>query len=104
MSAAIAERRSRRGGSSSRRELRSVVSDEMLPALHRRLPLNEPMKFEQIEPMKFEQIERIDAASMAILEDVGVIFRDPTAIEDWRRAGADIREDQRCLPRRIASF
>ncbi|TIU54753.1 MAG: trimethylamine methyltransferase, partial [Mesorhizobium sp.] len=34
-------------------------------------------------------------ASLAILEDVGVVFRDPIAIEDWKRAGADVRADDR---------
>ncbi|MEM0944484.1 MAG: trimethylamine methyltransferase family protein, partial [Pseudomonadota bacterium] len=53
----------------------------------RRLPL--------VEPMSPEQVERIDAASMDILEDVGGVFRDPQAIEDWCRAGADIRDGDR---------
>ncbi|MEM7237758.1 MAG: trimethylamine methyltransferase family protein [Pseudomonadota bacterium] len=79
--------RSRRGGRGSRREIRTAVSDAMLPALKRHLPLTEPM-----DP---DQIGKIDAASMAILEDVGVIFRDPVAIEDWRRAGAEIRDGDR---------
>ena len=87
MTAVVEERRTRRGGRGSRRETRSAISDEMLPALKRRLPL--------VEPMDAEQIERIDRASMDILEDVGVIFRDPIAIEDWRRAGADIRDGDR---------
>ena len=28
---------------------------------------------------------------MAILEEVGVVFRDPIALEDWKSAGADVR-------------
>ncbi len=28
---------------------------------------------------------------MDILEEVGVVFRDPIALEDWRKAGADVR-------------
>ncbi len=59
----------------------------MLPALKRNLPL--------VEPMTPEQVEKIDRASMDILEEVGVVFRDPIAIEDWRRAGADIRDTWR---------
>ena len=82
-----AEGKTRRGGRGSRRELRSAISVDMLPALKRRLPLT--------EPMDAEQIEKIDAASMAILEDVGVVFRDPVAIEDWKRAGADVRDGDR---------
>ena len=55
----------------------------MLPALRRRLPLT--------EPMSQEQVEKIDAASMDILENIGVVFRDEIALEDWRKAGADVR-------------
>ena len=32
----------------------------------------------------------IDNASMDILENVGVQFRDPIALEDWRKAGAKV--------------
>ena len=35
-------------------------------------------------------VERIDAASMDILEQVGVQFRDPVALDDWKRAGAKV--------------
>ncbi|MEM8632402.1 MAG: trimethylamine methyltransferase family protein [Pseudomonadota bacterium] len=68
-----------RGARKAVREARDVI---MLPALRRRLPLT--------EPMDAEQIERIDGASMDILETVGVVFRDPVALEDWRRAGAKV--------------
>jgi trimethylamine--corrinoid protein Co-methyltransferase len=77
----------RRGGRGSRRELRSAIDDTMLPALKRRLPLT--------EPMSEEQVLKIDNASMDILENVGVVFRDPIAVEDWRKAGADIRDGDR---------
>lgn len=87
MSAIARENRSRRGGRGSRREVRTAIDDTMLPALRRRLPLT--------EPLTPEQVGKIDDASMAILEDVGVVFRDPVAIEDWRRAGADIRDGDR---------
>ena len=87
MTAVIEEKRSRRGGRGSRRELRTAVDTTMLPALKRRLPLT--------EPMDQEQVEKVDAASMDILENVGVVFRDPIAVEDWRRAGADIRDGDR---------
>ena len=63
----------------------------MLPALRRNLPLCEVM-----DP---SQVERIDAASMAILEEVGVVFRDPIALADWRRAGADVRGERVHLDR-----
>lgn len=87
MSVAVEERKTRRGGRGSRRDLRTTLSDTMLPALKRRLPLT--------EPMDEEQIAKIDDASMSILEEVGVIFRDPIAIDDWHKAGAEIRDGDR---------
>ncbi|MEM8981116.1 MAG: trimethylamine methyltransferase family protein [Pseudomonadota bacterium] len=72
-----------RRGRGARKALRQTRDVTMLPALKRRLPLT--------EPMDQEQIERIDAASMEILENVGVVFRDEIALEDWRKAGADVR-------------
>ena len=75
--------RSRRGARTALRNLRKERSVTMLPALKRKLPL--------VEPMDAEQIEKIDNASMDILEEVGVVFRDPIALEDWKKAGADVR-------------
>ena len=76
-----------RRGRGARKAARRARDFTMLPALKRKLPLT--------EPLSADDIERIDAASMAILEDVGVVFRDPIAIADWRRAGADIRDGDR---------
>jgi len=81
----------RRGGRDSRRGQRSSPSYAMLPGLTRGLPL--------VEPMTPEQVEKIDRASMDILEQVGVVFRDPVAIADWTRAGADVRGDRVRLDR-----
>ncbi|MEZ5478181.1 MAG: trimethylamine methyltransferase family protein [Thiolinea sp.] len=71
----------RRRGRGQRTRERLTVKVDMLPGLRRGLPLT--------EPMDEEQIQRIDAASMAILEEVGVDFRDPIALDDWKKAGAD---------------
>jgi trimethylamine--corrinoid protein Co-methyltransferase len=71
-----------RRGRGARKALRQQRDITMLPALKRKLPLT--------EPMNADEVERIDAASMAILEDVGVQFRDPIALEDWKRAGAKV--------------
>ena len=79
--------RARRGGRGARRELRTAIDTTMLPALKRKLPLT--------EPMSMEQVEKIDNASMDILEEVGVVFRDPQAIADWKAAGADVRDGDR---------
>ena len=81
----------RTGGRSARRAQRTAPKMEMLAGLTRNLPL--------CEPMDAEQVQRIDAASMGILEEVGVVFRDPVALEDWRRAGADVRGERVHLDR-----
>lgn len=79
--------RRRRGGRDARRELRGDRTSKMLPALKRKLPL--------VEPMDAEQVEKVDAASLDILEEVGVVFRDDEAIADWKRVGADVRDGDR---------
>ena len=71
-----------RRGRGARKMLRQTRDVAMLPALKRKLPLT--------EVMDEAQVARIDAASMHILENVGVQFRDPVALEDWRRAGAKV--------------
>ena len=63
----------------------------MLPSLTRSLPL--------VEPMTPEQVEKIDDASMSILEELGVVFRDPIALADWKKAGADVRDERVRLDR-----
>ena len=83
----VPEGRTRKGGRAALRRARSKRNFDMLPALKRQVPL--------VEPMNEEQIEKIDDASMAILEDVGVVFRDDQAIADWKSVGADVRDGDR---------
>ena len=83
----------RRGGRRERRDLRTRPDHAMLPQLTGRLPLT--------APRDAEQIERIDRAALDILEDVGVVFRDDIALEDWRRAGADVRGERVHLDRAL---
>ncbi len=52
------------------------------PTLVRNIPL--------YEILDAEGVELIDDASMKILEQVGIEFRDPEALEIWRAAGADV--------------
>jgi trimethylamine--corrinoid protein Co-methyltransferase len=78
-----ATRSKRAGGRAARRTLREAPDFSMLPGLTSKLPL--------CEVMDEEQVHRIDDASMSILENVGIVFRDEIALEDWRRAGADVR-------------
>jgi trimethylamine--corrinoid protein Co-methyltransferase len=54
----------------------------MLPTLDNKLP--------PLELLSAEQVERIHWASLSILEDVGVDFRDPIALQQWREAGAQV--------------
>lgn len=83
----------RRGGRDARRHMRTAPRFTMLPSLKRGLPV--------IEPLDGEQIARIHDASMAILEEVGVVFRDPVALDDWRRAGADVDGERVRLDRNL---
>ncbi len=36
-------------------------------------------------------MKRIDGASMSILENIGIVFRNLIALDGWRKAGADVR-------------
>ncbi|MGB0718696.1 MAG: trimethylamine methyltransferase family protein [Alphaproteobacteria bacterium] len=80
-----------RRGRGSRKAERQTTDVKMLPALRRKLPLT--------EPMCAEQIHRIDDASMDILENVGVQFRDEIALRDWRLAGAKVEGEMVYLDR-----
>ena len=71
-----------RKGRSSRRLKSQTRNFTMLPALRHNLPLT--------EPLNQDQINRIDNASMDILENTGIHFRDKIALEDWRSIGAKI--------------
>ncbi len=79
-----------RGARKAQRQIRDIT---MLPALRRKLPLT--------EPMTPEQVAKIDAASMDILENVGVMFRDPVALADWQRAGAKVVDEMVYLDRHL---
>ncbi|MCT4556532.1 MAG: trimethylamine methyltransferase family protein [Pelagimonas sp.] len=83
--------RTRSGGRAARRAIRTAPNHDMLPGLKGALPL--------CEVMNGAQVEQIDTASMEILENVGVQFRDPVALEDWRRVGAKIDGEKVFLDR-----
>ena len=88
---AVAAVASRRGGRDARRTLRTTRREGMLPALRHGLPYTAPL-----DP---DQIGRIHDASMRILEEVGVDFRDPQALADWKAAGAEIEGERVRLDR-----
>lgn len=83
--------RSRSGGRAARRALRTATDITMLPGIHNKLPT--------CEILTGAEVERIDAASMDILENIGVIFRDDIAIADWKAAGAKVTQDRVYLDR-----
>ncbi len=84
-------KRDRAGGRAARRALRTATDFAMLPGLRNTLPL--------CEVMDGAQIEKIDAASMDILENVGVVFRDEIALTHWREAGAKVEGERVYLDR-----
>src|SRR4051812_11379673 len=47
-----------------------------------------------VEAVSADQLERIHQASRAILREIGIEFRDETALSQWREAGAAVT-DQR---------
>ncbi|MEH6647058.1 trimethylamine methyltransferase family protein [Sulfitobacter sp.] len=83
--------RTRSGGRAARRALRSATDVTMLPGIHNRIPT--------CEILSGSQIERIDTASMDILENVGLVFRDEIAVTDWKRIGAKVAGDRVYLDR-----
>lgn len=78
--------KSRRRGREHRRKIRTASPLVRLPALVRETPL--------YEILDEEGVELIHDASMRILEEVGIDFRDAEALDIWRRAGAEV-SDQR---------
>ena len=86
-----AQTRTRSGGRAARRALRSAPDFTMLSGIDNKIPT--------CEILSGSQVEQIDAASIDILENVGVIFRDDIALADWRRAGAKVVGDRVYLDR-----
>ncbi|MEL6959074.1 MAG: trimethylamine methyltransferase family protein [Pseudomonadota bacterium] len=85
--------RSRAGGRSARRAARTAPNFDMLPGLTNRLP--------HTNVMDEDQVHRIDAASMDILENVGVQFRDDIALADWKAVGAKVEGEMVYLDRAL---
>ena len=87
-------KRVRRGGSrAARHAARSERQTPMLPTLQRAL--------KPVEPLSAEQIERIHEASLQVLEQTGIDFRDPQALIDWRKVGARVEDERVYLDREL---
>ena len=76
----------RRGGRGTRRAARLTAAAAQLPALKRRIPL--------YEVLDAEALERVHRASLKILQEVGIDFRDPESLSIWREQGADIEGER----------
>lgn len=48
-------------------------------------------KIPAYEILDHEKVEKIHEQSMRILEEIGIEFRDPVALEAWSQAGADVK-------------
>lgn len=74
-----------RSGRAARIQNQKAVQTRLAPVTRRLMPL---------EVLDADAIERIHDASLSILEEVGIDFRDPVALDHWRQAGADVSGDR----------
>ena len=87
---ATTAREGRRGGRAARREARTAPQRRWLPVLERAVPV-----YEILDP---ERLELIHRASLDILEEVGIDFRDDEAGRMWRAAGAEVERYRVRIP------
>ena len=90
---ATTAREGRRGGRAARREARTAPQRRFLPVLERRIPV--------YEVLDLERLELIHRASLDILEEVGIEFRDDEAARMWRDAGAEVERYRVRIPREL---
>ncbi|MDA7965589.1 trimethylamine methyltransferase family protein [Ruegeria sp.] len=74
--------RTARGGRAARVRARTNPPPEYLSTLHNRVG--------PIDLLGPEGVEKIHNAAMTILETTGIEFRDPVALADWKKHGADV--------------
>ncbi|MEM9968143.1 MAG: trimethylamine methyltransferase family protein [Pseudomonadota bacterium] len=88
-------RRGRGGGGAARRAERRAVSFETAKFIERNIP--------NFEVLNTEALEIIEANADTILAEVGVNFPDnPSALQRWRDAGAEITGERVRIPRGLA--
>jgi trimethylamine--corrinoid protein Co-methyltransferase len=78
--------RGARSGRAARVKARTNPLPVYLPTLDRQVG-----PFDLLGP---EGVEKIHNAAMTILETTGIEFRDPVALADWKRAGADVQGER----------
>ena len=88
-------RRARGGGGAARRAERTAVRIETARFIERNIP--------NLEILNEEALEIIEANAETVLEEIGVNFVDnPSALELWKEAGADVDGERVRLPKGLA--
>jgi trimethylamine--corrinoid protein Co-methyltransferase len=83
------------GGGAARRAERTAPRLEAARFIERRIP--------NFEILDEEALEIIEANAETVLEEIGVNFvENPAALELWRKAGADVRDERVHIPRGLA--
>ena len=83
------------GGGAARRAERTAPKLEAARFIERRIP--------NFEVLDDEALEIIEANAETVLEEIGVNFvENPAALELWREAGADVRDERVHIPRGLA--
>ncbi len=90
-----AGRRARGGGGAARRAERTAVSVETARFIERNIP--------NFEVLNEEALQIIEHNAETVLEEIGVKFvENPGALDLWRNAGADVRDEHVRIPRGLA--
>ena len=89
MAAAVEHKR--RGGTEGRRTARASAPLVQKKFITRKIPV--------YELLTEEGLDTLHQTSMTILEEIGIDFRDPVAVEHWKTVGADIRGERLHLDR-----
>ena len=83
----------RRGGRAARRRERADAPIVQKLYITREIPV--------YELLDEAGIDLLHHTSMQILEEIGIDFRDPDALADWKQAGADVQGNRVHIPRAL---
>jgi trimethylamine--corrinoid protein Co-methyltransferase len=87
------QREGRRGGRASRREARTTAEVKAWPVLDRQVPV--------YEVLSEDRLEALHQASIKLLEETGIDFRDDEAAAMWKEAGADVQGHRVRIPEQL---
>ena len=83
----------RRGGRDARRAARTAPAVRALPVLERKVPT--------YEVLSADQLEHLHEASLRLLEEMGIDFREDEALALWRQLGAEVQGQRVRIPREL---